>query len=318
MKKQTRKSTGIPVIDIEKLYAPETLQALDMACRDWGFFQVVNHGMDNVLCEALLQQARAFFAEPLEQKRQIRRTADNPWGFFDEELTKNTRDWKEVFDYGPAGENGERPQWPQRPVGLRTAVVAYYEACETLAFRLLGAVSLNLGVPADFLNHAFLPRHSSFVRINYYPRCPKPERPQGLTQPASGHLGVNQHTDAGALTILLQDDEPGLEVFRNGTWNLVPAVEDALVINIGDIVQVWSNDRYRAALHRVRANAQAQRFSVPFFFNPRYDVEYAPLSTTILDGPLYRPINWGEFRRLRAAGDYQDLGREVQIDQFRI
>jgi len=310
-------TTSIPVIDISQLQAPETLRTLDLACRDWGFFQVVNHGLDSALSDALLAQAKAFFELPAKAKRRIRRTADNPWGYFDGELTKNTKDWKEVFDYGPAGGSGEQPQWPTQPAGLRTAVVAHYEACEALAFRLLGAISLNLGCPEDFLHHAFLPGHSSFVRINYYPRCPMPERPNGLNLPKAGYLGVNQHTDAGALTILLQDDQPGLEVLRNGVWNLVPSVEGALVINIGDIVQVWSNDRYQAALHRVRANAGKQRFSVPFFFNPRYEVDYAPLSTTLDQPAHYRPINWGEFRRLRAAGDYQDLGKEIQIDQFR-
>ncbi len=310
-------TTSVPVIDIAQLQAPETLRTLDLACRDWGCFQVVNHGLDSALSQALLTQAREFFDLPMEAKRGIRRTADNPWGYFDEELTKNTKDWKEVFDYGPADKDGERPQWPEHPAGLRTALVAHYEACEALAFRLLAAISLNLGVPEQFLYHAFLPTHSSFVRINYYPRCPNPERPNGLNLPSAGYLGVNQHTDAGAVTILLQDDRPGLEVLRNGVWNLVPSVEGALVINVGDIVQVWSNDRYRAALHRVRANAASQRFSVPFFFNPRYDVDYAPLTTTLDRGARYRPINWGEFRRLRAAGDYQDLGQEVQIDHFR-
>ncbi len=309
--------TSIPVIDIAQLQTTATLRALDLACRNWGFFQIVNHGLDDAICGALLSQARAFFAQPLDVKRRVRRTAGNPWGFFDEELTKNTRDWKEVFDYGPANRAGEAPQWPEHPAGLRTSLVAYCEACQSLAFRLLGAVSVNLGVPQDFLHHAFLPRNSSFARINYYPMCPDPEQPAGLSQPQSGHLGVNQHTDAGALTILLQDDQPGLEVLREGTWTLVPAIEGALVINIGDIVQVWSNDRYRAALHRVRANSARERFSVPYFFNPRYDIDYAPLTMTDAEPARYRPINWGEFRRLRAAGDYQDLGREIQIDQFR-
>ena len=198
-------------------------------------------------------------------------------------------------------------------------VVGYYDACERLAFDLLAAISVNLGVPGDFLFHAFEPRHTSFVRINYYPVCPEPARPAGLNTPAHGHLGVNQHTDAGALTILLQDDQPGLEVLRDGSWHLVETVPGALVINIGDIVQVWSNDRYRASLHRVRANATRERYSVPFFFNPDYAVDYAPLASAVNGGnPRYESINWGEFRRLRAAGDYADLGEEIQIAQFRM
>jgi len=186
--------------------------------------------------------------------------------------------------------------------------------------RLIGAISVNLGMPRDYLNRYFRPAHSSFLRLNYYPVCPAPERPVDVRTPRAGHLGVNHHTDAGALTLLLQDEQPGLEVFRAGQWHLVAPRADALVINIGDIVQVWSNDQYRAALHRVLANSTAERFSAPCFLNPDYRAHYAPLPTTVTpENPAqYRPINWGEFRARRAAGDYADHGEEVQIDHYRI
>ena len=131
---------------------------------------------------------------------------------------------------------------------------------------------------------------------------------------------MNQHTDAGALTLLLQDEQPGLEVFRDHRWHLVEPRRDALVINIGDVIQVWSNDRYRASLHRVMANASAQRFSAPFFFNPTYNTDYEPLPTVIdAQHPArYRAINWGEFRAKRSAGDYADVGHEVQIAHYEL
>ncbi len=117
----------------------------------------------------------------------------------------------------------------------------------------------------------------------------------------------------------MQDAQPGLEVFRNQRWHLVEPRADALVINIGDIVQVWSNDRYRASLHRVVADESAERFSAPFFFNPAYDMNYAPLPSSIdAQHPArYSAINWGEFREQRAAGDYADYGEEVQISDYR-
>jgi isopenicillin N synthase-like dioxygenase len=193
-------------------------------------------------------------------------------------------------------------------------------SCEGLAFRLLAAISTNLGMPAEHLARGFRPTHTSFLRLNHYPVCPAPERPPGLRPPDAGHLGVNHHTDAGAMTLLLQDDEAGLEVFHDGDWHLVEPLADALVINVGDIVQVWSNDRYPAALHRVRASTVRGRLSAPFFFNPAYETCYAPLPGVLEDGspPRYRPIRWGEFRALRAAGDYRDCGEEVQIDHYRI
>jgi isopenicillin N synthase-like dioxygenase len=129
---------------------------------------------------------------------------------------------------------------------------------------------------------------------------------------------VNHHTDAGAITLLLQDDQPGLEVLKNEVWCLVEPRRDALVVNIGDIAQVWSNDRYRAALHRGLASADAERFSVAFFSNPTYSADYEPLPSTIdaWNPPRYRPINWGEFRAHRAAGDYADHGEYHQISHY--
>ncbi len=132
------------------------------------------------------------------------------------------------------------------------------------------------------------------------------------------HQGVNAHTDSGAVTVLLQDEQPGLEVFHEGAWYLVEPRADALVVNIGDIVQVWSNDRYRAALHRAFVHADVERFSVAFFLNPPYSADYAPLPSVIdaRHPARYRSINWGEFRSRRTAGDYAHAGEYAQISQY--
>ncbi len=308
----------IPVIDIEKIDDAATLKLLDGACRDWGFFQATHHGVDPNLIAAVFDQARAFFAQPLTIKREISRTAGNTWGFFDQELTKNRRDWKEIFDYGPGDGHELKPQWPRLLPRFQAVVRAYYTACEKLAHTLLGAISSNLGMPADYLGHSFGHRHTSFLRMNFYPVCPKTPGRDEVHAQSGGHYGVHHHTDAGALTLLLQDDVPGLEVYRDDEWHLVEPRPDALVINIGDIVQVWSNDRYKASLHRVITNAARERFSIPFFFNPAHDAQYAPLPSTIdsVHPARYVPINWGNFRALRAAGDYTDLGEEIQISHF--
>ena len=256
------RSESIPVIDIKTLQSPETLAQLDHACRDWGFFQVTNHGIANSVLRNLSDAMHAFFTQPTALKREIIRTRENPWGFFDRELTKNVRDWKQVYDFGPNDGNAIRPQWPRHLPDFEAAIRAYSSACEQLSYRLLAAVSSNLGMSPDFLGRGFGPAHTSFLRLNYYPVHPRPGSPEGLSNPESEQLGINRHTDAGALTLLLQDDQPGLEVRRYDRWHLVKPRRDALVINIGDIVQVWSNDRYCASLHRVVTSAVKARFSV--------------------------------------------------------
>ena len=313
-----------PFIDVRNLPGDRgTLAALDRACRDWGFFQVTGHGIAQDLLDATHARMREFFALPEADKRAVERTASNAWGYYDRELTKNVRDWKEIFDVGPslcAGAlAGNVPQWPAALPAFRPTVEAFYAACERLAHRLVAAIGVNLGAPAELLRDAFEPHHTSFLRLNHYPRCDDPAPADAPTMPARGQLGIHHHTDAGALTVLLQDDQPGLQVCRDGRWYLLEPRRDALVVNIGDIVQVWSNDRYHAALHRVLASRNAARYSAPFFFNPASDAVYAPLPSTCRDQPAhYRPISWGDFRTARAAGDYADCGEEIQIAHFRV
>ena len=158
---------------------------------------------------------RAFFALPDADKRAIERTATNSWGFYDRELTKNRRDWKQIFDVGPDEVDGplaghDRAMARALPT-LRPVIEAFSSACEALSFRLLGAISRCLRMPADHLTRAFAPRHSSFLRLNYYPPCDEPATPTAPTG-APGNFGINHHTDSGALTVLLQDAQPGLQV----------------------------------------------------------------------------------------------------------
>lgn len=300
----------LPVIDVHNLRDAATQRAIDRACCDWGFFQVVGHGIDERIVAAVRREMRSFFYLPLSAKHAIMRTAENPWGFYDRELTQHTRDWKQIYDYGPGDGGSIVPQLPHELPGFAAAIERFYAACDALAFELVEVIAANLGMPPGALDSCFRPHHTSFLRLNYYPPCPTPAR---QTQ-----LGVNAHTDAGALTLLLQDEQPGLEVFHAGAWHLVEPHRDALVVNIGDIAQVWSNDRYTAALHRGLVSADAERFSAPFFFNPAYSAVYAPLPSTVDSAhpPRYRPIRWGEFRARRAAGDYADAGEYVRISHY--
>ena len=311
---------AVPVIDLP---AADATRRIGAACRDWGFFQVTGHGVDPGLLADALAQSHGFFALPREAKRRYLRSRDNPWGYYDRELTKNTRDKKEVFDIGPDAEAAPgrdvfvgRTPWPAAPADFEPALRAYFAACEKIAARLLEAISASLGAAPDELRRAFAPAHTSHLRLNHYPvRDPLEDEAED-----QAGLGVHHHTDAGALTVLLQDRVSGLQVYRDGAWYTIEPLEGAVVINIGDMVQVWSNDRYRAPLHRVLAMENVDRYSLPFFYNPSYEAVVAPLAE-VLEGderPHYSPISWGEFRRRRADGDFADYGAEVQISDYRL
>ena len=289
-----------PIISRHTLDTAATRQQLDLACREWGTFYLVDHGISQAQSARLLEHTRAFFNLPKTQKKAVRRTASNAWGYFDQELTKNTQDWKEIFDYGTTYD-ANCAQWPTHDSGFETTCSTHFATCEAIAFDLLAAISVNLGLAPDFLFHAFEPVHSSFVRLNYYPTCPYPAAPPRAETPKAGFLGVNHHTDAGALTILLTDTRPGLEVYVRDEWHPVEPLPNALFVNLGDIIQVWSNDRYHSPLHRVRACSTDERISIPFFFNPHPDFNYAPL-TRDDEAARYEAINWREFRDRRSAG----------------
>ena len=322
-----RLSETVPVIDISGLTdaqrSHKPVAAIAEACARWGFFQVTGHGVDAVLVAAVREQARAFFALPAAEKEAILRTRDNPWGYYNNELTKNQRDKKEVFDYTIAGTDpvyGAENRWPEIDPGFRRVMEDYRDACTGLALRLLEAMCIGLGVDARYLNDYFDPHHSGFIRLNYYPVNDPLQGRDDVGHLEIADLGVHHHTDAGALTVLLQDDVGGLQVFNDGYWHDVEPVADAFVINTGDMMQVWSNDRYRAAIHRVQAMESTDRYSVPFFYNPNAGTRVSPLHSVVsaTEPARYRDIDWSDFRSQRTDGDYADYGPEVQISQYRI
>ncbi len=327
---------SIPVIDVSGLCEADGPQPAALArvaaelaapCTEWGAFQVVGHGLPGSRLDEVRDAIRALFELPAPTKQAMRRSRFNARGYYDAELTKNRPDWKEVFDYGGERETGPEASrhsdgenlWPAGEARMRALFLEHYADCERLALALLRAVCCSLGLPPDRLDAAFVD-HSSFVRLNRYAPCPTPAAADAPLLPDEGLLGVHHHTDAGALTLVLQDDVPGLQVQRGDRFHVVPVVEGAFVVNLGDMLQVWSNDRYRSPVHRVLASRDRTRHSAPFFLNPSYTTSCAPLPELLAGGaaPVFEPVSWSHFRDQRSAGDYADYGAEIQIDDFRI
>ena len=326
--------TEIPVIDITQLASDQpdgVVAAIDDAGRRYGFFQIVGHGIDPDLIDDVWRETRAFFAMDRAAKLALSRTKENSRGYYDRELTKRSRDLKEVFDFAHVP-HPELPddhprnfapvdghnRWPADRPSFRRTMVAYLDACEGVARRLLRAFAMALDVEPDRFDEYFDHTHTSFIRLNHYPLGDPLDEDEAMAVTDLGDMALHHHSDAGAFTILLQDDVGGLQVEHDGRWLDVASEAGALVVNTGDMMQVWSNDRYRAALHRVRPMAGRERYSLPFFFNPSYATDYAPLLSAPDDPPHYRSINWGAFRQGRADGDFADYGEEIQISQFRL
>jgi isopenicillin N synthase-like dioxygenase len=319
----------VPVIDVGEIVrdaatpaAVEAVEAIGDACREWGFFQVVNHDVPQELIDATCRETANFFYQPQDVKDAIMRSRENPWGYYNNELTKNQRDKKEVFDYTTEGADpiyACENRWPDIDDAFRSTLSSYRDAVTGLSHSLLEAFCVGLDLPADFMRKDFETGHTGFIRLNFYP-VKDPMARSNVEHLPVADLGVHHHTDAGALTVLLQDDVGGLQVFKDGLWHNIPPVPGAFVINTGDMMQVWSNDIYQAAIHRVLAMDSKDRFSIPFFFNPAAETRVSPLPTVVTDDrpAHYQIINWSDFRGKRTDGDYADYGPEVQISQYRI
>jgi isopenicillin N synthase-like dioxygenase len=318
----------VPIIDVSELLvdsstdsAAPAVEKIASACSSWGFFQVTNHGISQAMIDDVWRQTRAFFGLPIDAKLSVLRTRDNPWGFYHNELTKNQRDKKQVFDFTREGVDpiyGKSNRWPAGQAEFQATMQEYFDACTSLSLKLLEAFCIGLDLPAKFMHDDFVTNHTGFLRLNYYPVHDPIEGTIAEAQPVAD-LGVHHHTDAGALTVLIQDEVGGLQVHRDGYWYDIPPVPGAIVINTGDMMQVWSNDVYHAPVHRVLAMDSEDRYSLPFFFNPAADARVSPLPTVANEQSpsLYNPIEWGSFRGKRSDGDYANYGTEVQISQFR-
>lgn len=185
--------------------------------------------------------------------------------------------------------------------------------------------------------------HTTLFRLNYYPITTNNVTANDISDRTTSNLnerlGISRHTDAGAITLLLQDLKvSSLEVYSgtkqdegNGKWVPVTPVANAITINSGDMLQVWTNNRFKAPEHRVRAtkpDSPFPRYSIAFFLNPNYDSVVMPYPCESIEKlkngfntderPHYAPIRWGDFRSLRYLGDYADIGEEIQIEKYRI
>jgi len=274
----------IPVIDIgSSCDGARTIQAVEEACRDVGFMYVVNHGIETEKIAAIRKAVVEYFRRPLEQKMRHRITRDNyrgyiPLGFFSPATGKDEADHYEGYKlhhevaaddqirqacdlYGPN-------KWPTEPADMARAVSEYWHACDDVAATLLRVLAVPLGVEPAWLVQLFDSPLTNMTLLHYPP-----------TAEGGAGFGIHPHKDTDALTILAGDEVAGLMVrCRNSNeWIDVDPPHNALVVNIGDMMELWSGGYFVSTPHKVVYVNGAERFSFPYFAVPRYDVVVAPL-----------------------------------------
>ncbi|MFX1676169.1 2-oxoglutarate and iron-dependent oxygenase domain-containing protein [Paraburkholderia sp. A2WS-5] len=303
----------IPLIDMQGVrnrdreVTQQVAREIFRACTTSGFFYIRNHGVPAEIIERAQAAARAFFAHPLEVKRQAavnhRHRGFNALG--DATMYQATRpDFKEFFSIGLelpeddptvlAGEALRGPNnWPAFMPELRPALYDYYEALGACGSDLLRVVALSLGIGEDFFVDKYTKRLQRTQMVYYPDQDPQSEADQ---------FGVAPHTDYGCITLLWQDNVGGLQVRELGSnsWVDAPPIEGTLVINVGDLLARWSNDRFRSTMHRVINRSGRERYSIATFYDPDYCAVVDPRGLGVGDADAkYEPV---------AAGDYI-LGR---------
>ena len=274
----------IPRLDAAKLAEgdAETLAQMKVAVEEVGFATVYNTAFTPARMRFVFAAYRAFFDLPVEIKDQVNmaRTGSNRgWGAPQSEQVDPDAnpDYKEVFDCGYTLPDGDMRvalsvyapnHWPDRPAGFETVIRAYYSDALDVARGLLRAIAVSIGADAQHFDGKF-DCPMALLRGNYYP--PRPD------WAGDKDFGIAAHTDYGCLTLLATDGQPGLEVQPRGQteWLPVQAPPGEFIINFGEMLEMWTEGRVVATLHRVRGGAD-QRISVPLFFNPNVETNVAP------------------------------------------
>ena len=307
----------VPTVDLKKAKDdPSQLKSLDKACRDHGFFLLKNHGMQEEI-DDMWRMSEWFFNQPRKDKLKIIRTETIPLGYYDRELTKQKRDLKEVFDFMYPKSNGEDlNQWPENKV-FRSKMENFFSKASLVAEETLRLVFLNLNNNGYQLPSGEM--STSNARLNYYPIDDPLEEKSRKDISKLGDMALHHHTDPGILTLLIQDMTGGLQTkSKESGWIDIEPEKNTIVVNLGDAMQVWTNDKYVAAIHRVTKRTAKARYSTPYFYNPKRDAVIEPLEQISDEEPIYVPFTWKEYIQGRVDDNYTDLGEEdIQISRFR-
>ncbi|XP_047976402.1 protein DOWNY MILDEW RESISTANCE 6-like isoform X2 [Salvia hispanica] len=301
---------NIPLVDLTCPDKTLLIQQIGQACRDYGFFQVINHGVSKEAVSRIVATGHELFGLSVEEKMKLysddtSRTTRLSSSFnVSKETVHNWRDYLRLHCY-PLDKY--TPEWPTAPSSFKEVVSHYCKEIRELGLKLEEAISVSLGLEKDCIKRILGgEEQEQHMALNYYPACPEPE----LT------LGLPAHTDPNALTILLQDMEvEGLNIRHKGRWLAVRPQPEALVINIGDQIQAVSNGRYKSVWHRAVVNAHKPRLSVASFLAPSEAARITAPAALAEEGRgnEYREFSYGEYYKTFWSGDLDEKKHRLEL-----
>ncbi|XVE51534.1 hypothetical protein DITRI_Ditri02bG0049700 [Diplodiscus trichospermus] len=279
-----------PTIDMSQLVSgsDDELQKLHLTCKEWGLFQLVNHGVSSSVMEKLKHEIEEFYKLPLEEKMKYKVREGEYEGYGNMAKEGGKLDWADRLYMITNPIHRRKPHlFPELPSSLRNILEAYLSELQKIARKLLCLMAKALKIDTKEMIEYFEDGMQS-VRMTYYPPCPKPEVVMGFTP----------HSDATLITILHQiNGVDGLQIKKDGAWFPVSFYPNALVVNVGDILEIFSNGVYHSIEHRAVTNSEKERISVAFFINPKFEAKVGPSPSLINPNnpPLFKRVSLEQY-----------------------
>ncbi|KAF3444252.1 hypothetical protein FNV43_RR13942 [Rhamnella rubrinervis] len=283
----------IPTIDLSDPNEGNRVSLVAKASRDWGMFQVVNHGIPSEVISKLQRVGKEFFQLPQEEKEVYAKPPDSKsMEGYGTRLQKDTEGKKSWVDHlfhriwPPSRINYQF--WPNNPPSYREGNEEYAKYLREVADKLFRDLSLGLGLEGHALKEALGGDEVEYMlKINYYPPCPRPDLA----------LGLVAHTDLSSITILVPNEVPGLQVLKDDHWIDAKHIPNALIIHIGDQIEIATNGKYKSVLHRTTVDKEKTRMSWPVFLEPPPELVVGPLPQLVgpQDPPKYKAKKFKDY-----------------------
>ncbi|CAM0956408.1 unnamed protein product [Alopecurus aequalis] len=307
-------SLDLPVVDLASPDLQSAAHAVRKACVESGFFYVTNHGIQDELLETVFAESKKFFELPLEEKMALQRNSSHrgytpPYAEKLDASSKFQGDLKESFYIGPVGDvdmPNDPNQWPpkERFPSWKDTMKLYHETAMAAGKRILSLIALSLDLDAEFFQKIGAFDHpSAAIRLLHYPG--------EVNEYDNGNYGASAHSDYGMITLLATDGTPGLQICREKDkhpqiWEDVHHIEGALIVNIGDLLERWTNCDFRSTLHRV-VTVGKERYSAAYFLDPSPDLVVQCLESCCCEAypPRFPPITAGDYLKERFRATYK-------------